>query len=90
MVNVINVIKNSRAVSDDTYKAEEVEKLCEIQTKTSAKVDKNLATNVMRHRGKALEESSKTGCAAVSRNPEQLYRLFQLYPSFHRTGIEYF
>ena len=78
--------KKSMIVSDNTIKAEGLGSSFKNLGKISSKAGKNLATNVLKNPGRALEIGANIGTAAVSRNPNAVLSTIPDVIKFYHTG----
>ena len=78
--------KKSKTVSDNTIKAGGLSSFFKNLGKISSKAGKTLATNVLKHRGRALESAANVATAAASRNPKAAISILPEVLNFYHTG----
>ena len=78
--------KKSMIVSDNTIQAEKLGSFFKNLGRTSAKSGKNLATNVLKNPGRALEITSNIATAAATKNRKTALSSLPEVITFHHTG----
>ena len=78
--------KKSMIVSDNTIKAEGLGDFFKNLGKTSVKVGKKLAKNVLSNPSRALDITANIATAAASRNPKNVMKWLPELITFYNTG----
>ena len=78
--------KKSMIVSDNTIKAEGLGDFFKNLGKTSVKVGKKLAKNVLSNPSRALDITANIATAAASRNPKNVMKSLPELITFYNTG----
>ena len=78
--------KKSMTVSDNTIKAEGLGDFFKNIGKTSVKVGKKLAKNVLNNPSRALDITANIATAAASRNPKNVMKSLPELITFYNTG----
>ena len=73
-------------VSDSTIQAKVLASFSKNLGKISAKAGENLATNVKKNPGRALDNTAKIGTTAASRNPKATLSTLPEVIIFYHTG----
>ena len=79
-------IKKSMTVSDNTIQAEGLGSFFKILGRSSAEAGKQLATNLLKFRDRALEFTSDIAVAAATRNPKNVLSTLPEVRKYYHTG----